>query len=156
MNSGGQISEKCFSLKHNHWVQEANLLMARTKAGASSSHHQMIITGGASNEWNRMKTTEIYSHGIWSSGPKLDQTLIRHCQVEVNGAVYVIGINAHHLNQNPFYCIQGVGLVAPQTKFTDLIRMPCPGKSYIPLQKPDICIHVLQWTQISLLLEARI
>ena len=66
----------------------------RFRAGSSSSPRGWFITGGRgfnTSRLNRINSTELFAEGVWKLGPELPVPLFRHCQVQVDDTVFVIG-----------------------------------------------------------------
>ena len=61
-------------------------LAAATEDGSGG----WLISGGSSGA-DYLQSTEVYKNGVWTSGPPLPSPLYNHCQVEVNGKVYITG-----------------------------------------------------------------
>ena len=66
----------------------------RFRAGSSSSPRGWFITGGRgfnTSRLNPINSTELFAEGVWKLGPELPVPLFRHCQVQVDDTVFVIG-----------------------------------------------------------------
>ena len=62
-------------------------------SGIGSSNLNLLVTGGLSSGGGTEidVTSEIFSHGVWSEGPRLPDQRQNHCQVNLNGEIFIIG-----------------------------------------------------------------
>ena len=88
-HASGVTQSSCYRLTGGAWVQQANLTTARDSSGASMSGDGLLVTGG----WNgsRLSSTEVLSGSTWQAGPPLKEAVHGHCQIYLQGSVYITG-----------------------------------------------------------------
>jgi len=92
MMCGGQYMSTCWMLETGGWVDMQHYI-DRTEAAASGWGTAWLVSGGTltAYPYTMFSTTQVFSEDTWRDGPQMPHAVAYHCQVEMDGAVYVIG-----------------------------------------------------------------
>ena len=83
----------CFSLQDGSWMSENSMIEGRTSAGSSNSPNGWLVSGGIGADNDTLFSTEYYSNGVWTSGPRLppDSLLRMPCQLQIGSKIIITG-----------------------------------------------------------------
>merc|ERR1711892_661195 len=87
---GGLDMTTCWMLETQGWV-DMQQQFDRAVAASSPFGTSYLVTGGLTQGYTVLRTTQIYSEDQWRDGPELPRAVYAHCQVEMDGAAYSIG-----------------------------------------------------------------
>jgi len=106
MMCGGEDMTTCWMLETGGWV-DMQQEFSRYQAASSPFGTSHLVTGGWTPETvTALRTTQIYSEDQWRRGPELPQPVGAHCQVEMDGAAYIIGGSDYYEYLNSVYKLE--------------------------------------------------
>jgi len=111
MMCGGEYMTTCWMLETGGWVDMQHYI-DRTEAAASGFGTAWLVSGGTltAYPYTVLSTTQVFSEDLWRDGPQMPHAVAYHCQVEMDGAVYVIGgisgSMGHGVTQNSVYKLE--------------------------------------------------
>ena len=84
---------ECYVLKNGEWQSTSeNLQIPRSLHGATNIGKKIWVTGGLTNDGQRLTSTEIiHPDGKVTSGPDLPKARSSHCQVTFEDTTLIIG-----------------------------------------------------------------
>ena len=82
----------CYVLLGTCWKELPSLSVDRYDAAGSITEAGWLVTGGRDDwRYNRHSSSDLYTDGVWTSGPTLPAPTSGHCQVTDGSKVIVTG-----------------------------------------------------------------
>jgi len=88
---GGYKQSTCYALLGTCWKELPSLSVNRYDAAGSITEAGWLVTGGLDRRSNRLSSSDLYTDGVWTSGPTLPAPTYGHCQVTDGSKVIVTG-----------------------------------------------------------------
>jgi len=83
----------CHMLDGSTWKRQPSMRHVRLGAASSMTDDGWMVTGGYDTDYNDVKSTEIFSDGVWREGVKLPWAFTGHCQITSKAGVLIVGFN---------------------------------------------------------------